>query len=212
METSWIKYSNYGNQIIPNTHTAGALVYLIGDYCRLIKKVNKSCNSRRSKYNASVPKIYSTAKETWKLVTSKLFNNFDPRILVYIWSKPLCNECSLTMTSCYMPFLSTVAQNGHYQAQLVLSNFEKQVKAIEFLVVSRSYVWFGLFKASEFEFCHKRYKISRLWRKMRFSYTRPLSKPEASEINKQIRNMTKINAQNNSYEHGSFTGKCWHKS
>ena len=39
------------------------------------------------------------------------------------------------MTSGY--FLSKVAQNGHYQAQLVLSNFEKQVKAIEFLVVSR---------------------------------------------------------------------------
>ena len=56
-------------------------------------------------------------------------------------SKPLCNECSLTMTSGY--FLSTVAQNGHYQAQLVLSNFEKQVKATEFSVVSRSYVWFG---------------------------------------------------------------------
>ena len=36
------------------------------------------------------------------------------------------------MTSGY--FLSTVAQNGHYQAQQVLSYFEKQVKAIEFLV------------------------------------------------------------------------------
>ena len=33
-------------------------------------------------------------------------------------------------------FLSTVAQKGHYQAQLVLSNFEKQVKSIEYLVVS----------------------------------------------------------------------------
>ena len=33
------------------------------------------------------------------------------------------------MTSGYI--LSTVAQNGHYQAQLVLSNFEKQVKAID---------------------------------------------------------------------------------
>ena len=48
-------------------------------------------------------------------------------------------------------FLSIVAQNGHYQAQLILSNFEKQV-AIEFLVVSRSYVWFGWLKANEFEF------------------------------------------------------------
>ena len=91
------------------------------------------------------------------------FNNFDLRILIYIWSKPLCNERSLTMTSGY--FLSTVAQNGHYQAQLVLSNFEKQVKAIEFLVVSRSYVWFDWLKANEFEFCNKRCKISRLWRK-----------------------------------------------
>ena len=28
---------------------------------------------------------------------------------------------------------------------------------------------------------------------MRFPYTQPLSKPEVSEIDKQIRNMTKIN-------------------
>ena len=40
----------------------------------------------------------------------------------------------LTMASGY--FLSRVAQNGHYQAQLVLLNFEKQVEAIEILVVS----------------------------------------------------------------------------
>ena len=53
-----------------------------------------------------------------------------------------------------------VAQNGHYQAQLVLSNFEKQVKAIEFSLVFRFYVWFGSLKANEF---HGRCTISRLW-------------------------------------------------
>ena len=36
---------------------------------------------------------------------------------------------------------------------------------------------------------------------MRFSYTQPLSKPEVSEINKHIRNMTKINAASNTANH-----------
>ena len=93
----------------------------------------------------------------------------------------------------YGYFLSKEALNGPYQAQLVLSNFEKQVKAIEYLVISRSYVWFGWLKANKFEFCHKRCKLSYAV----FLYTQPLSKQEVSEINKQIRNMTKINATSN---------------
>ena len=36
--------------------------------------------------------------------------------------------------------LTTVAKNGHNQAPLVVSNFEKNVKAMEFSVVSLSYV------------------------------------------------------------------------
>ena len=63
--------------------------------------------------------------------------------------------------------------------------FGKQVKATEFLVVSRSYVWSGWLKANEFEFRHKRCKIIRLWRKMRFFYTQALSNPEVSKINKK---------------------------
>ena len=50
-------------------------------------------------------------------------------------------------------------------------------------VVSKCYV--GSLKANEFEFCHKRCKISCLWWKMRFSYTQSFSKPEFSEINKK---------------------------
>ena len=59
---------------------------------------------------------------------------------------------------------------------------------------------FGWLKSNKFEFCQKRCKISRLWREMQFSYTQPLSKPEGSEINEQIRNMTKIRAGNVNFE------------
>ena len=142
--------------------------------------------------------IYSTAKETRKLVTFKLFNMYDPRILIYIWSKLLCNERSLSMTSGY--FLSTVAQNGYYQAELVLSNFEKQLKTIEFsepCFQILCLIW--LIKGQWISILSQilRCKISRLWRKMRFCYTQSLSKPEVSEIKKQIRKRTKINAASN---------------
>ena len=53
-------------------------------------------------------------------------------------------------------------------------------------VVSKCYVWFGSLKGNEFELCHKRCKISCLWWNMRFSYTQSLSKPEFSEINKNM--------------------------
>ena len=56
-------------------------------------------------------------------------------------------------------------------------------------------IW--LIKGQWIWICQKRCKISRLWRKMRFSYAQPLFKPEFSEINKQIRFLTKINAASN---------------